>query len=315
MDVPTAISFFTVEPKLWLEWLYWGSSGVILSWVSTQISMLYSGRTETLQAMATVWPTLIELLKRILIVLITLAILVYGVRFETPGLAIQLTQTPFYSILLAFVLGYLSEIGRAQLRIFLQLYLRRFRERYLGQRPASGEGAADYIALHVDPRLAAAYWKASSTEAGKPGHHASMRKRVGYTATSYLKRVGFTVNALKMVYIAQDLLGSKDVLVEIVAHEAFHVAQGFWSDSLDQERKSYQKAAKVMEELKARGEAAFGDKDGWLGLNDLKAKNKVRDLGKFVPLYDVIPPEQPQKAADKIAMLRQAVFLVKDWFK
>ncbi len=170
--------------------------------------------------------------------------------------------------------------------------------------------------MHVDPRLSVAYWKASSTLNGKPGHSASMEKRVGYAVTSFLSGVGFTVNALKMVYIAQDILERKDdVLVEIVAHEASHAAQGFWSDSLEQERTAYKTAARVMEDLKARGEASFGDRSGWLRMDDDAAEERVKKMGEHVHLYGEIPKKQPTCWADKIAMIRQLGFLIRDFIK
>ena len=306
--------FFTEGPKLWIEWAYWSGSGTILSWISTQLSTQRDSRVNQIEQGFPFWSTLIELLKRILLVLITLAIIAYGIRFDVPGAAVQLPQSPFYSVLLAFVLGYFAEVAQKQLSISLLPLFRRFKERHLERHANASEDATGYVQLHVDPRLAVAYWKASSTMNGKPGHSASMENRVGYAVTKFLSGVGFTVNALKMVFIAQDILERKDdVLVEIVAHEASHAAQGFWSDSLEQERTAYKTAARVMEDLKARGEASFGDRSGWLRMDDDAAEERVKKMGEHVHLYGEIPKKQPTGWADKIAMIRQAGFLIRDF--
>ncbi len=138
---------------------------------------------------------------------------------------------------------------------------------------------------------------------------------MGYNVAGFFSSAGFTVNALRMVFLAQDLLTSRDTLIDILAHEASHVSQGYWSDSVKQEVKAYRTGAMVMEELKARGESSQGDEEGWLQIDDVTAKEKVRERGELAPVYRVIPCNQLYGLADKVEMFRQVAFVVRDFLR
>lgn len=291
--------FWTTSPLQWVDWLFWGGIGFLLQLAAQQGN-------------DTIWQFLLDLVKSLALTFAVLWAAVNIVDVDLEGLKIDLKQAPEIAAAFAFALGFYPDLLRTIFGHVLQ-FLQRYLERLLGRSIGAG-GEIDeqaYVKLHVDARLQAAYWLAAGTQAGKPGHDASLKRRAGYKVAGFLDRSGFTVNALGNVYIAQNLLSlaDKEVLVEIIAHEASHIEQGWWSDSLDQEATAYRRGASVMGELKQVGKVSSEGDKSWLSLTDAQARDEVRKRKSSAPLYGIIPAEQVKGLADKTEAGRQGLYV------
>ena len=305
--------FWTDAPPQWLDWLFWSGIGILLRMAAKRDDLSAPSRRRSLSPDNTIWNYLVEFLKSLTLIFVVLWAVVNVVDIDLEGLKIDLKQAPEIGVALAFVLGFYPDLLRTvfgHILQFLQRYAERLLSRSLSARAVVKEQA--YVSLHVDPRLQAAYWLAASTPAGLPGHWRSFERRVSYRVVGFLNRSGFTVNALRIVFIAQDLLSpsDKETLIEIIAHEASHIEQGWWSDSVKQEVEAYRRGATVMQELKQAGKVSTGGDDAWLAADDEIAEMKLREKKALAPLYGVIPSEQPQGWADKWEAVRQGIYLI-----
>ena len=300
--------FWNEAPVQWLDWFFWSEAGVLLYLTSTLAARSVDPDRNVISFPTTVWGCFIEMLKGLVVALIVLWVAVNAADVDLLGLKIRLKEAPTIAVLLAFVLGFYPRVARELFKLVLQ-FLKRNIERTLGRSIGDSTDKA-YVELHVDPRLQRAYWLAAKTKWGKPGHEASRDKRVGYKVSNIVSQAGFTVNVLRTVLIAQDLM-PLDKNSNLVAHEASHVQQGFWSDSLEQEVRAYKTAAEVMKELKERGDIDVEDADpgGWSRLNEKEAERKVRDMKSLAPIYGMIPCKQKEGWADKRELIRQGVCL------
>lgn len=304
--------FWSDDPAQWLDWLFWSTSGVFLYLLSALAARVTDPSRVDIAFPTTGRGYFIEVLKGLVAAFVVLWVAVNVVDVDWLGLEIRLKEAPGLTAAFAFVLGFYAKVTR---KLFFQVvvqFARRTLERLLHRAVGDETDDRAYVELHVDPRLQRPYLLAASTEKGRPGHEASRARRVRYKESGIVSRAGFTVNAfLKTVFIANDLFTSpnEDCIVEMVAHEASHVCQGWWSDSLQQEVKAYKTGVAVMETLKERGDACEGDTDGWLRLDDRRAEDRVRAMKSTVPLYGIIPCRQQEGWNDKKAFVRQALFL------
>ncbi len=298
-------SFFWNEaPAQWLDWLFWSEAGVLLYLLSTLAGRSVDPDRSIISFPTIAWGYFIEMLKGLVVAFIVLWVAINAVDVDLLGLKIRLKEAPAIAVALAFVLGFYPRVTQVLFFKVVLQFLKRYVERALGRSIGDSTDDKTYVELHVDPRLQQAYWLAAITKWGKPCHEASRDKRVGYMVSNIVSQAGFTVNALRTVFIAEDLMSSKeDLLVELVAHEASHVEQRFWSDSLQQEAEAYKTAAEVMKELDHE------DTGGWLSLSQQEAEDKVRDMQSLAPLYGMIPRKQRKGLADKKETLRQGVCL------
>jgi hypothetical protein len=316
--------FWKDSPARWLDWLFWCLTGMLLV-LSSRCARRYSdpGRGVRLS-----FRSLLEIARGLVISLLLLYAAVELVDMDVLGLNIRLKEAPTVAVALAFVLGFYSQITEKLLfELGFQL-LKRFSERLLGRGIGDTTDDDTYIKLHIDPALQAAYQRAAATQNGRPGHEASRHKRARFKVSNFVSQAGFTVNALKTVYIAQDLLASSSeaAIAEILAHEASHIMQGHLSDSVHQEIEAYVTGARVTEELKEPGEALSKDTAEWIMLSNqispsqpdeeiksmakVDAVKKVRGLKSRAPLYGIIPTDQEEGLRDLMEMLRQAAFLI-----
>lgn len=308
--------FWNEAPAQWLDWLFWSGTGVFLHLSSTLAARSVDPDRSVGRFPPTVRGCFIEMLKGLVVALIVLWVAVNVVDVDLLGLKIRLKEAPAIAVLLGFVLGFYTRVARELFKLALQFF-KRYVERTLSHSIGDTTDDKAYVELHVDPRLQAAYRLAASTESGRSDHEASRDRRAGYKVSNIVSRAGFTVNALRTVFIARDLMTSspKETIVEILAHEASHVEQGFWSDSLEQEVQAFVRAAEVMEELKENRKVKRGDEGGWLPPPRTKeeqkaAENKVLSMQSNAPLYGMIPRKQKTGwADDKREMVRQAVCL------
>jgi hypothetical protein len=303
--------FFWNETSIqWLDWLFWAATGILLRLSSELAVDSFKPDRSVISLPITVKGYFEEALKGLVVSLTVLWVVANSVDVDALGLKIRLKEAPAVAVGLAFVLGFYHRVAQKLFfKVILQL-VKRYVERALGRSIGGKTDDAAYVELHVDPRLQRAYWLAASTRVGRLCHEASRDKRVGYKVSNIVSQAGFTVNALRTVFIAQDLMPlNEDSLVELLAHEASHAEQGFWSDSLEQEVKAFRTGAQVKEELKARGDADHGDTAGWLSLRALEAENRVRDMKLGTRLYGMIPRRQKKAWADKRELVRQGVCL------
>jgi hypothetical protein len=301
--------FWNDAPAQWLDWLFWSGTGVFLYLSSTLAGRSVDPHRSVISFPPTVRSCFSEMLKSLVVALIVVWVAVNAVDVDVVGLKIKLKEAPAIAVLLAFVFGFYPRVTRVLLFKVVLQFLKRIIERVLGRSIGDSTDEA-YVELHVDPRLQRAYLLAASTKEGRPGHEKSRDKRVSYKVSNIVSQAGFTVNALRMVFIAQDLM-PLDKNSNLVAHEASHVEQGFWSDSLEQEVEAYRTAAEVMKELKERGDIDVEDADpgGWSRLSQKAAEDKVRDMKSLAPLYGMIPRKQKRGGADRRELIRQGVCL------
>lgn len=297
-------------PFQWLDWIFWSAAGVLLSASSTLASFTidpYEGASTVLE-LTRKFPS--ELVKGLFIALSTLWIITFVVDLELSGVTIRLKEVPALSVAFAFVFGFYSTVAWRLLVGVLGRASKKYVERLLGRAIVDEADDEGYVTLHVDPKLHQAYLMAASTESGRLGHEASRKRRAGYKVAGFLSKAGFTVNAINTVFIASDV-NFKAVcnLAGLVAHEASHIEQRWWSDSLMQEVKAYKSGARVLKELKERGEARCGDEGNWIDLDEEEAKDEVLKLESQAPIYGMIPRNQKTGLADKAEMMRQGVCL------
>jgi hypothetical protein len=302
--------FWSRAPGQWIDWLFWSAAGSILA----ALSRLGVGKVDDLgkhsEPVRRASTRVREALVGTGVAASLVALAASLPNLDLLGIKINLKSTPTVSVLMAFVLGLYSSTTRKLLCGLLLRSIGQILDRAVGRRGGDEGDVNRYVDLHVDPRLRRPYLLAASTKHGGPGHKASVEARVAYKVTGLISQAGFTVNALKTVFIALDLLPSDGgILAEIVAHEASHVDQRCWSDSLQQEAQAYATAARVMVELNRRGELKWRDRECWLKLDEQIAEDKVRDRQAAAPLYGMIPRKQVGGWKDKVEFVRQAACL------
>lgn len=269
-------------------------------------------------------------------VLVALVLLfaIHQQEINVAEIELNLANTPVVGVALAFTFGYYPEVSEVLFFSIVAKMIRRTIEKILGRSLGDPTDDFEYIRLYVNPGLRNVYLKLIDIPEAKAGHIASRERRVGYQIVSFLHKEGFTVNALKAVYFGREVFSlSPEVLGELIAHEASHVKQNFYSDSIDQEVKAYITGARVRKglqksRLKSESEAwhKFGivlcdvkgeflserDQD-WEQMHE-KAVSKVRSKKDQAALYGFIPVEQAEHGlADIKETMRQGGFLIKDF--
>lgn len=168
----------------------------------------------------------------------------------------------------------------------------------------------------VSPALQEAFEVMRSTQVGKELGKAVRRRRGRFIVdpTPLLGRASITFNFLRLTVIGPEVAGSDQLisLVESVAHEASHLAQGYWSDSFEQEYRAFVDTARVLHEL------GYEDSLGWTpdlwGLPLEEAARRIQRLFPEHPLYGqrvVIPLEQKRGWRALWPLLKQAWALVR----
>jgi hypothetical protein len=155
-----------------------------------------------------------------------------------------------------------------------------------------------------------------STQVGKELGEAVRRRHGRFIVdpTSLLGGSSITFNFLRLAVIGAEVARGDDSLslVESVAHEASHLAQGHWSDSFEQEYRAFVDAAQVLHEL--------GYRDGFGWTPDLwelpleEAARRIQQLFPDHPLYGqrgVIPLEQKRGCRAVWPLLKQAWALLR----
>ena len=140
-----------------------------------------------------------------------------------------------------------------------------------------------------------------STQTGRELGEAVRRRHGRFIVdpTSLLGGTSITFNFLRLAVIGAEVAQSDPHgvhftnLVGSVAHEASHLAQGWWSDSFEQEYRAFVSAARVLHEL------GFQDSFGWAPdlwtLPLQAAAQRIQLLFPDHPLYGLkaaIPLEQ-----------------------
>src|SRR4030042_1434067 len=101
----------------------------------------------------------------------------------------------------------------------------------------------DYIRRQVSPPLREAFRLMLATPRGQALGQAARRRRARFIVdpTPFLGRASITLNCLRLVIIGADVVRGDQTIraVESVAHEATHLAQGYWSDSFAQEYQAF----------------------------------------------------------------------------
>jgi hypothetical protein len=149
----------------------------------------------------------------------------------------------------------------------------------------------------VSPDLQEALEAVLSTPTGRELVEAVRRRHGRFIVdpTSLLDGASITLNVLRLAVIGADVVraGQFVTLVESVAHEAAHLAQGYWTDSFEQEYRAFVSAARVLHELD------YQDSFGWTpDLWELPleiAAQRIQRLFPDHPLYGqraAIPLEQ-----------------------
>ena len=154
-----------------------------------------------------------------------------------------------------------------------------------------------YVQRQVAPALREAFQLMMTTQMGQELGRAAWRRRGRFMVdpTPWLGTASITFNFLRVVIIGGEIVKGNQLisLVESIAHEASHLAQGYWSDSFQQEYQAFVSAACVLHEL------GYQDSFGWTPeLWELPleaAARRMQQLFPEHPLYGqraVIPLEQ-----------------------
>jgi len=319
--------FWSSAPTQWIDWIFWSLLGIMLNWASELASL------ERKEDTPRTWKELWRRSRGVLVALFLLGVIYYR-EYNLLNWEFDLARTPLAGIALAFGFGFYAKTSTALFFEVINFYIRRIIDMFLGRRLGKPIDDEEYIQLYVDKRLHVAYRLAKSSSYGIPGHIASRNQRVRYRIANFVGHAGFTVNAIKTVFFGSSVLKvSKESLAELVAHEASHVYQNYISDSVEQEIKAYVTGARVRESLNARHSVKS---KRWLALGDIlcdqhgefverseaweeahkEAVEIVRKDKKLAPLYGVIPESQkPYGKEDRREALKQASFLVSDFFK
>jgi hypothetical protein len=255
--------------------------------------------------------------------------LINYLKINISGLEINLRSAPTIGICLAFVFGYFGQVTQKYFFTILGDILKRLAGAILQRIMGNMDGRIDeetYIQRYIEPKLQPYYLLGAATPSGRDGHEKSHQRLVRYKSAKFVGNAGFTLNAIRTVFIGP--IREKN-LPEIIAHEASHAAQGYGylSDSIDQETVAYITGVRVDYEINnPNTEIPENPKRDWLKIEkalyspdfkeNLKAREraeeKVRELKKFAPLYGIIPKEQKEGFLDFVEMIRQGGFLVVD---
>jgi hypothetical protein len=294
----------------WIGWLRWIVLGALIAPLSEVARVI---RLTTPLHEVALGALVLDLGKKAGIALALFWLLVKAVDVDIAGVALQLERSPVLAAGVAFILGFYGHVTKKLLKIAIIDGVPKYLERVLRRPLNRATDDEAYVQSHVHPKLQRAYLLAASTDAGRDGHITSRDVRAGYRLAGFLSKAGFTVNAINTVFLADDLDLTADCnLASLIAHEASHIRQRYWSDSLRQEADAYRVGARVMRELQDRGVKRCSGTSDWLTLDDEQAKDKVLSLKDRAPLYGMIPPDQKTEwAADKLEFIRQAIRLGK----
>jgi len=163
----------------------------------------------------------------------------------------------------------------------------------------------------VSPALEEAFKVMLSTQVGKELGEA-VRHRHGrfiVDPTPLLGRASITLNFLRLAVIGAEVTRGEQFisLVESVAHEAAHLAQGYWSDSFEQEYRAFVSAARVLHELGCQD--SFGWAPDLWELPLEEAAQRIQRLFPDHPLYGqqaMIPLKQKRGWQALWPLLKQA---------
>jgi hypothetical protein len=316
-------SFFWAAPQFqWVDWLYWSMTGAVLNLLSiyaSQISLSPGNRSRLSQ-------TILRIIRDVALSLVVLFLINY-LKVTISGLEINLRVAPAIGACLAFVFGFYGQVTQKFIQKIIGDSLKRVASNIHHRITGNMEDRIDeetYIQRYIEPKLQPYYLLGAATQSGREGHQASHRKLVRYKSAKFVGNAGFTLNAIRTVFIGP--IREKN-LPEIIAHEACHVAQGYWSDSIKQEIKAYITGVKVNYEINnPNTEIPDNTAIEWLKIEkalsstDFKeklkagkrAEEKVRKLQEFAPLYGIIPVEQKVGFGDFLEMIRQGGFLIMD---
>ena len=174
--------------------------------------------------------------------------------------------------------------------------------------------------VRVSPPLQAAFEVMLSTQTGRELGEAVRRRHARFIVdpTSLLGEASITFNLLRLAVIGAEVVPSCPPearpisLVQSMAHEASHLAQGYWSDSFEQEVRAFVSAAQVLHEL------GYQNSYGWTpdlwALPLETAAQRIQQLFPAHPLYGqrtAIPLEQKRGWRAFWPMLRQTWALVR----
>lgn len=316
-------SLFWVVPQLqWVDWLFWSMTGVVLNLLSVYASRhSLSPRTRSRLSQ-----TIIRILRDVALSMAVLFLINY-LKITISGLEINLRAAPAIGACLGFVFGFYGQVTQKFTQKIVGDSLKRLGGNILHRITGNMDDRIDedtYIQRYIEPKLQTYYLLGASTKTGSCGHRESHRKLVRYKSARFVGNAGFTLNALRTVFIG-NIQGKH--LPEIIAHEASHVAQGYLSDSIKQETKAYITGVKVNYEINNPNTVIPDDTPiEWLKIDKalssaefkvklkarVRAEEKVRKLQEFAPLYGIIPVEQKVGFVDFLEMIRQGGFLLVD---
>ena len=171
-----------------------------------------------------------------------------------------------------------------------------------------------YISKRVAPALREPFRKMLTTEVGWELGQAVCRRRGRFIVdpTRLLGSASMTLNFLRLALIGHEVVAAGGLmsLVESVAHEASHLAQGYWSDSFEQEYKAFVSAAQVLHEL------GYRDSFGWTpdlwNLPLEEAARRIQELSPTHPLYGLhaVIPLRQRKGWQAVGPLFRQVWAV-----
>jgi hypothetical protein len=316
-------SFFWAVPQLqWVDWLFWSMTGVVLNLLSVYASRhsLSPGNRSRLSQ------TIIRIFRDVALAMAVLFLINY-IKITISGLEINLRIAPAIGACLAFVFGFYGQVTTKFIHKIVGDSLKRVAGNILQRITGNMDDRIDegtYLQRYIEPKLQPYYLLGAATQSGREGHQASHRKLVRYKSAKFVGNAGFTLNAIRTVFIGP--IREKN-LPEIIAHEASHVAQGYLSDSIKQEIKAYITGVKVNYEINNPNTVIPDDTPiEWLKIDKalssaefkeklkarVRAEEKVRKLKEFAPLYGIIPVEQKVGFGDFLEMIRQGGFLLVD---
>lgn len=132
---------------------------------------------------------------------------------------------------------------------------------------------------------------------------------------------GLTINFLNTIFLEAPRADATEIdfkaWVSLLAHEAAHIEQGFWLDSVQQEMRAYASQAQVAHELGINlGELreTFGTLDGNDPEHQKIAHAALQRLFARTPaaiLYAALPPGQPIGVSAVGAVVRQMIALAR----
>jgi len=315
--------FFWVEtPLQWIDWVFWGISGVLLNILSTSANR----QSGILDGQEPSSRTFLQIVRGVIISLVVV-FLINLLKIKITGIEINFSTEPAIVASLAFIFGFYEKVTYKYIfSILAKIILRSLRRLFHPILMKLGHSISEqaYVQEYIEPKLQEHYMKAAKTTTGRNGHKKSYEKLARYKSAKFVGNAGFTLNLVRTVYIGTIPEYQR---AEIIAHEASHIAQGDLSDSIYQETEAYITGVKTNYEIKNPG-IGIPDKprEKWLKIEKelhtadpdvtrkarKKAKEEVRKLKYLAPLYGIIPEKQKKGVWDFFEMVRQGGFLLMD---